>query len=118
MIHVKRIYEPGSAEDGMRILVDRLWPRGVAKSKANIDRWLKEVGPSTELREWFGHEPKRWKGFQRRYAAELDAQPEAVQWLLDVAARDTLTLVFAARDTEHNNAVALRDYLRRLSAQK
>ena len=111
MIRIKRAYEEAAPEDGRRFLVDRLWPRGIKKEALPLDGWLKEVAPSDELRRWFGHEPERWAEFQRRYAAELDAQPESWQPLLEAARQGDVTLVYAARDEEHNNAAALRSYL-------
>lgn len=111
MIHIKRAYEEAAPEDGRRFLVDRLWPRGIKKEALPLDGWLKEVAPSDELRRWFGHEPERWAEFQRRYAAELDAQPKSWQPLLQAARQGDVTLVYAARDEEHNNAAALRSYL-------
>lgn len=111
MIRVKRVYDPPESDDGMRFLVERLWPRGLSKVALCIDGWLRDVAPSHELRRWFGHDPKRWEEFRRRYFAELDARPEAWRPLLEAAARGNVTLLFSARDTEHNNAVALRDYL-------
>ena len=112
-IAVKRVYDPPSRGDGTRVLVDRLWPRGIAKAKARIDAWLKEVGPSTALRTWFGHDPARWPEFQRRYHRELANSGEA-RVIADLARRGPLTLLFAAKDPEHNNAVALREYLARI----
>jgi uncharacterized protein YeaO (DUF488 family)/alkylated DNA nucleotide flippase Atl1 len=112
-IAVKRIYDPASRSDGTRVLVDRLWPRGIAKAKARVDAWLKEVGPSTALRTWFGHDPGRWPEFQRRYHREL-ANSGAARPVVDLARRAPITLLFAAKDEEHNNAVALRDYLTRV----
>jgi uncharacterized protein YeaO (DUF488 family) len=97
---------------GARFLVDRLWPRGVSRAALHLDGWLRDVAPSDPLRRWFGHDPERWAEFERRYFAELDTKAEALAPLLD-AARDELTLVFGAKDEEHNNAVALRDYLER-----
>lgn len=111
MIRVKRVYDPPAPEDGYRVLVDRLWPRGLKKADAAIDQWLKDVAPSTPLRKWFGHDPAKWDEFRRRYAAELDANPEAVALLRERAAAGTVTLLFGARDREHNDAVALQDYL-------
>ncbi len=111
-IAVKRIYDPPSESDGTRLLVDRLWPRGIAKAKARVDAWVKDVGPSTALRTWFGHDPARWVEFQRRYHRELDATGAAKK-IADLARRGPLTLVFAAKDPDHNNAVALRSYLAR-----
>jgi uncharacterized protein YeaO (DUF488 family) len=111
MIRVKRVYEPPEAADGRRFLVERLWPRGLRKAALPLDGWLKDVAPSAELRRWFGHDPARWPEFRRRYAAELDADPEAWRPLLAADRQGTVTLLFSARDTEHNNAVALKDYL-------
>ncbi len=111
MIKVKRAYEAASPRDGKRFLVDHLWPRGVKKEKLKVSGWLKSVSPSNELRQWFGHEPVKWKEFQRRYFAELDEKTEAWLPLLEAAREGDITLVFSARDTEHNNAVALKIYL-------
>jgi uncharacterized protein YeaO (DUF488 family) len=110
-ITVKRIYEAPSPKDGYRVLVDRLWPRGLKRESAALDLWVKEVGPSNGLRQWFGHEPTRWDGFRHRYAGELDAAPECWQTLAEKARREHVTLLFGARDEEHNNAVALKAYL-------
>lgn len=110
-IQVRRIYEAPSPEDGARVLVDRLWPRGVSKERAALDLWLKDIAPSTELRQWFGHEPARWTGFRERYRAELEANPACVAQLETLARKGRLTLLFGARDTEHNEAVVLADYL-------
>lgn len=107
----RRVYEPASPDDGRRVLVDRVWPRGLTKADAAIDEWLREVAPSTELRRWFGHDPARWDEFVRRYHAELDARREALAPLLDAARTQTVTLCFSARDREHNNAVALKAWL-------
>lgn len=112
-IQVKRIYEPAAKADGQRVLVDRVWPRGLSKEAAKVDHWLKAIAPSTALRKWFGHDPAKWDEFRRRYAAELDANPDAVAELHDLAKRGKLTLLFGARDEAHNNAVALRDYLQK-----
>lgn len=109
-LSLKRAYEPAAESDGTRVLVDRLWPRGLDKQHAAIDEWLKELAPSAELRKWFGHEPERWEEFRRRYAAEL-TNNEAVARLRELAGRRHVTLVYAAHDEAHNNAVALRDYL-------
>ncbi len=111
-IQVKRVYEAAAPEDGWRVLVDRLWPRGVAREALKADLWLKEIAPSDELRRWFGHDPERWEEFRKRYCRELDAKPELVAQLLDRAAAGPVTLVYSARDEAHNQAVALRDYLR------
>ena len=112
-IRLKRVYEPPAAEDGLRVLVDRLWPRGLSREQARVDRWLKEVAPSTGLRKWFGHDPARWTEFRRRYSSELKEHREVLRDLLGEAP-GTVTLLFAAHDEEHNNAVILRSYLRRL----
>lgn len=110
-IQTKRAYAPASPEDGYRILVDRLWPRGISKARAAIDAWEKQLAPSDELREWFGHDPQRWEEFKQRYFAELAAQPEQVAALRQRAAEGPITLVYVARDEQHNNAVALKEYL-------
>src|SRR5262245_30531375 len=112
MIALKRAYDPVSRADGTRFLVERLWPRGVSKEKLRADAWLKEVGPSTELRRWFSHDPDKWDEFRRRYRRELDAHPEAWQPILSAARQGPVTLVYSSHDTEHNNAVALQDYLK------
>ena len=113
MLRVKRVYEPRSAEDGFRVLVDRIWPRGVTKADAAIDLWLKDVAPSAELRRWFGHDPQKWTELRRRYAEELDARIGAIEMLRRKMDEGDVTLVYAARDREHNNAVALKEYLAR-----
>jgi uncharacterized protein YeaO (DUF488 family) len=110
---IKRIYDAPAKTDGTRVLVDRVWPRGMTKEHAAIDLWLKEIAPSAALRKWFGHEAKRWPEFQSRYRTELDANAAAVQQLRDLAAKGKITLLFGAHDTEHNNAVALLEYLTR-----
>lgn len=112
-IQVKRAYDPPAPEDGYRVLVDRLWPRGLSKDRAAVDEWLREVAPSTDLRRWFAHDPARWAEFRRRYSAELAAPAarEAVARLRALAARGGITLLYAATDEVHNNAVALRQYL-------
>jgi len=97
---------------GRRFLVDRVWPRGVTKEDLHLDGWIRDAAPSTELRRWFGHDPARWEEFRRRYSAELDARPEAWAPLREAAAHGDVVLLFGAKDTEHNQAVALRDYLR------
>jgi uncharacterized protein YeaO (DUF488 family) len=109
---VKRVYDPPSTEDGVRVLVDRLWPRGLSRTKASIDLWLKDLAPSATLRRWFNHDPEKWAEFGRRYAAELDAKKAAVAALLGAARRGRVTLLFGARDARHNAAVALQTYLR------
>jgi uncharacterized protein YeaO (DUF488 family) len=113
-IRLKRIYDPPSPDDGLRILVDRLWPRGLKKEAAALDRWDRDIAPSDSLRKEFGHDHSRWDEFMASYFAELDANPEPVKRLAAEARHGTVTLLFAARDTEKNNAVALRDYLRQL----
>lgn len=110
-IRLKRAYEPPANDDGSRVLIDRLWPRGLTKDKAAIDRWLRDIAPSTELRRWFGHDPARWHEFQHRYAAELKHRLDLLDELVDMARQGTLTLVFGARDEEHNDAVVLRKLL-------
>jgi uncharacterized protein YeaO (DUF488 family) len=110
-IQLKRVYQAASQEDGYRLLVDRIWPRGLGKEEARIDDWMKEIAPSTTLRKWFGHEPVKWEEFRRRYFAELSDHPELVERLVAIARSGTLTLVYSARDEEHNNAVALREFL-------
>ena len=110
-IRLKRAYEPPAVTDGTRVLIDRLWPRGLTKKEAAIDRWLREIAPSTELRRWFGHDPGRWQEFQRRYAVELEHHGELMDELVRLARQGTLTLIFGARDEEHNDAVVLRELL-------
>jgi uncharacterized protein YeaO (DUF488 family) len=112
-IRLKRAYSPPSAGDGTRILIDRLWPRGVRKSSAAIDRWIKDIAPSTALRKWFGHDPARWEEFRRRYAAEIRDQADPLTELRASVRKGRVTLVFAARDELHNDAVVLRDVLLR-----
>jgi uncharacterized protein YeaO (DUF488 family) len=113
MIGVKRIYDPPSDGDGVRVLVDRVWPRGVKKEDARLDAWEKDVAPSTELRKWFGHDPAKWDQFRARYHRELDANPDAVARLRAALGRGKATLLYGAKDEQHNNAVALVEYLRR-----
>lgn len=110
-IALKRAYEPPSPSDGVRILVDRLWPRGVSKANAKLDEWMKEIAPSAQLREWFGHDPGRWAEFQRRYAAELRDHSSELRRLRALARKGRITLVYAAHDEEHNDAVVLREAL-------
>jgi len=110
-IQIRRVYEPPARDDGARLLVDRLWPRGVKKEKLQLAGWLKEVAPSDSLRQWFDHDPARWEEFQCRYAAELEANPKAWQPILQAARDGTVTLLFAAKDADHNNAVALKAFL-------
>ena len=110
-ITLKRAYEPPAASDGKRILVERLWPRGIRKEALKLDRWLREVAPSTALRKWFNHDPAKWEEFLRRYRAELDANPEAWEELQRETKTGRVTLLFSSRDAEHNNVVALRHFL-------
>ncbi len=110
-VRVKRVYDKPAKTDGRRVLVDRVWPRGLTKGEAELDEWLKEIAPSTRLRKWFGHDPARWNEFKRRYSAELEAQREEVEQLAQKAKKRKVTLLFAAKDVEHNNAVALKEFL-------
>jgi len=110
-IRIRRIYESASRSDGIRVLIDRLWPRGLKKQDVHIDQWLRELAPSTGLRKWFGHRPERWNEFRRRYALELGQQVMKLRELRSLARRRRITLLFSAHDGEHNNAVALRDVL-------
>lgn len=110
-IRLKRAYEPARPEDGIRILVDRLWPRGVSKTAAALDDWAKDLAPTTELRKWFGHDPARWEEFQHRYRAELQGHAAGLDHIRALAAKSVVTLVYAAHDEAHNEAVVLRDVL-------
>ncbi len=110
---VKRVYAPPTADDGERILVDRIWPRGLSKTGAALTLWLKDVAPSAALRKWFGHDPARWPEFQRRYRAELDANPAPVERLRDLLQKGPATLLYGAHDEEHNNAIVIAEYLNR-----
>jgi uncharacterized protein YeaO (DUF488 family) len=110
-VRLKRAYEPAASDDGTRILIDRLWPRGIKKADAAIDEWVKAIAPSTELRKWFGHDPERWHEFRRRYQAEIRQHPEDLERLRTLAQHGRITLVFSARDEAHNDAVVLRDLL-------
>ena len=116
MIRVKRVYEPPAPSDGYRVLVDRLWPRGLSKTAARIDRWMQDIAPSTDLRKWFGHDPDSWQQFKSRYTSELSNRADLLDELqeLDVE-HGTLTLVYAARDVHHSNGVALREVLQERS---
>ncbi len=111
MLRVKRVYEAASRADGIRVLVDRLWPRGISKDKAAVQQWLKEIAPSDQLRRWFSHDPSKWEEFKKRYERELKAKPELVEELRAASKRHTVTLLYGASDTEHNNAVALAEIL-------
>jgi uncharacterized protein YeaO (DUF488 family) len=118
MIRIKRAYEPSARGDGRRLLVERLWPRGVRKDALLLDAWIKEVAPSTELRKWFDHRLDRWTEFQRRYRRELRAHREAWAPILEASRRGAVTLVYSAHDPEHNAAVALRNYLMRQARER
>lgn len=113
MVKIKRVYDPPAHDDGVRVLIDRIWPRGLSKEHAAVGQWLKDAAPSTALRQWFGHDPARFEEFRRRYREELAERPEVMAELRRLARTGTLTLVFAARDTEHSNAAVLRELLAR-----
>ena len=110
-LQLKRAYEPAAPSDGTRILVDRLWPRGISKERADLAEWMKDIAPSTALREWFGHDPARWDEFQSRYRAELAGHQAELDQIRDLATKGVVTLVYGARDEAHNDAVVLRDML-------
>jgi len=110
-LRLKRVYEPAARDDGVRVLVDRLWPRGLTKKKAAVDHWMKDVAPSATLRKWFGHDPDRWSEFQRRYRKELSQHSDLLDEIRKLTRQGTVTLLFGARDEEHNDAVVLRDVL-------
>ena len=112
-IKIKRVYEEPDKDDGVRILVDRLWPRGLTKEKAAVDLWLKEIAPTTELRKWFGHDPDKWKSFRGRYETEIRHNYDLVKVLKDKAKGRTVTLVYGARDQKHNEALVLKQFLER-----
>lgn len=119
MIRIKRVYDPSAKDDGARLLVERLWPRGMKKEALHMAAWCKQVAPSDELRRWFNHEPAKWKEFQRRYRAELSDNRAASQPLLNAAEQGNITLLYSAHDTEHNSAVVLKSYLEeRLTGKK
>jgi uncharacterized protein YeaO (DUF488 family) len=111
MLKIKRVYDPPQPGDGKRLLVDRLWPRGLAKEKAHVDDWIKELAPSSELRSWFGHDPSKWEEFRHRYQEELKGHREQLARLHHDAERETVTLLYAAKDEEHNNAVVLKELI-------
>lgn len=113
MIHLKRAYDPAEPSDGARFLIERLWPRGIKKTSLPIEAWLKEAGPSTELRKWFSHDPAKWDEFRQRYFEELRANPDAWKPILQAARHGTVTLIYSSHDMEHNNAVALQNFLNR-----
>ena len=110
-LRLKRVYDPAAADDGTRILVDRLWPRGLTKEKAAVDHWMKDIAPSAGLRKWFGHDPDRWQEFRHRYMEELRENTALLDQIRDLARGDTVTLLFGAHDEEHNDAVVLREVL-------
>ena len=110
-VKLKRAYEPPTADDGTRILIDRLWPRGVTKERAAIDQWMKDISPSTELRKWFGHDPARWDEFRRRYSEEVHQHAELLDQLRSLAREGPITLVYSAHDEKHNDAVELRELI-------
>ena len=112
-LKLKRVYEAPRKDDGTRILVDRLWPRGLTKEKAKVDLWLKAIAPSTELRKWFGHDPKKWPGFRERYQTELKHHADELKVLKQKAKAGTVTLIYGARDQEHNEALVLKQFLER-----
>jgi uncharacterized protein YeaO (DUF488 family) len=111
MIRLKRVYEKAGREDGKRYLVERLWPRGVKKEALRMDGWMKDAAPSTKLRKWFGHDPKKWEEFKRRYRKELEVNSEGVKQILEAMRKGDVTLIYSSHDAEHNNAVALEQYL-------
>lgn len=117
-IWLRRAYDPATRNDGYRVLVDRMWPRGVSKEDAAIDHWARDVAPSDDLRRWFGHDPQRWDEFRRRYRAELEAHDDALDALVDRVERGRVTLVYGARDRQHNNAVVLREVLEQRHAPR
>jgi uncharacterized protein YeaO (DUF488 family) len=112
-MNIKRVYDKPDKEDGTRVLVDRLWPRGLTKEKAKIDLWLKEIAPSNELRKWFGHDPEKWDEFRKRYHDELRGNEEQVSLLKEQVKKGEVTLVYSANDKEHNQAVALKEFFSR-----
>lgn len=118
MLQIKRTYDPPARGDGRRLLVERLWPRGMKKEAVAADAWLKDVAPSTELRQWFGHQVERWDGFRRRYRKELAANRDAWEPILDAEERGTVTLLYSAHDVLHNGAVVLRDFLMERQARR
>ena len=111
LLKTKRVYEPAEASDGIRFLVERLWPRGIKKEELEMEDWLKDLAPSPDLRKWFAHDPAKWDEFQRRYRAELEANPDAWQPILQAAKKGNVTLLYSARDTEHNSAVLLKAFI-------
>lgn len=114
MVNIKRVYDAPDEDDGKRILVDRLWPRGMTKEKAQVDLWLKEIAPTTELRKWFEHDPEKWEAFKKRYIKELQENKEPVSILKDAVKRGKVTLLYGAKDEEHNEALVLKNVLKNL----
>jgi uncharacterized protein YeaO (DUF488 family) len=117
-IKIKRVYEQPNKDDGLRILVDRLWPRGLTKEKASVDLWLKEIAPSTELRKWFAHDPDKWKGFRGRYETEIRHNDNLIKVLKDKVGEGTITLLYGARDEKHNEALVLMQFLERANSNR
>lgn len=113
-VRIKRVYEEPSSEDGQRILVDRLWPRGISKERARLTLWARDIAPSTELRKWYGHDPKKWEEFKRRYFKELDANPKGVEELISYVRKGRVTLVYSSTEPKINNAAALKEYLEKI----
>lgn len=111
MIKVKRVYDPAAPEDGLRVLVDRLWPRGLSRERAQVNLWLKDVAPDSELRKWFSHDPERWPEFKRRYFAELATQTDLLATIAEEARDGVVTILYGAKDRQHNNALALKEYM-------
>jgi uncharacterized protein YeaO (DUF488 family) len=111
IIHIKRVYELPQSSDEKRVLIDRLWPRGLTKEKAKVDLWIKDIAPSTDLRKWFGHDPDKWNEFKERYHEELKENSEVVSQLVELVKNGKVTLVYGAKDQEHNDAVVLKEYL-------
>lgn len=113
-VKIKRVYEEPSSQDGKRILIDRLWPRGISKEKGKIDIWMKDIAPSTELRKWFGHDPAKWEEFQKKYLDEIRQNPSAVSQLKEQVKEGNVTLVYGAKDIKHNDAVVLKEFLEKI----
>ena len=111
MLKIKRVYDEYEKSDGLRVLIDRLWPRGLSKEKAHVDIWLKDIAPSTELRKWFGHDPEKWNEFKKKYSKELNDNKEVVAKMVELVDENEVTLVYGAKDEEHNDAVVLKEYL-------
>jgi uncharacterized protein YeaO (DUF488 family) len=118
MIKIKRAYDKISPDDGERILIDRLWPRGLTKTRAQIDEWIKDIAPSNELRKWFAHDLSKWHEFNKRYTEELKSRTNLVELLIEKAKNGNITLLFSAKDTEHNNAVVLSEFMRKKARRK